>query len=504
MTQEEIIEEIRFNGMQEIDVKEIVKFILESNRETETIEHMLRANEYFLVRNTNILQKDTGDIGMSNKILSSALYRLSVEQKVNYAFNNDLVVNFENISEDSHNDTLFETYKTEFDKFLSIENKNTIINMATDSINKGIGWAYLTIGDDANLILQDFEPETIYPAWENRQHNHLSGLVRDYKVKLFKDGDAETVNKVDYFDAYSMYKFIDAGNGDLMIDIQSDANDDNTFNEYDPNITLSHFINNGRGDSWGRVPFIWLKSNQDELPLLNVIISYLDAYDELASKSVDTLIDDIDAILLLKGVTTNQKELAETRDIIKQYKILSLKESGDANYLTVNSDISAIQNKLESLYKNIMQFSSTVDTNDVKIGTNNSGVALKSMYQNLDIYCNGLERQLKMTFHNIKYFFDRFLELKGFGNTESFKDFKISVALDRDMLINEAELINNVRLMEGNVSQETLDEYNPLVLNHELENERRENEILRNNELEAKLAYPFDTLNQPPEESDDE
>ena len=469
-----------------VDIVALVELILEENRDSDRINDMLIAQSYFLVKNEEIYNKeDSQSVNLSNQKLASALYRLSVEQKVNYAFNSDIIFSFTDNSDKAEQDEnpLFTLYQDEFSKFMSFDNKNIIVNMATDCINKGIAWAFINLDEDGNLILQDFEPETIYPLWSNRQHNDLNGLVRDYQVKEFVEGEFQTVNKIDYFDKNEHFRLID--DGGVEIDTSQDT---------------YHFINNNRGDTWGRVPFVFLKSNQDELPLLNVIKSYLDAYDLLTSKTIDTLVDDIDSILVLQGVTTDVKKLEEVRKMIKDFRVVSLPMGNEASYLGVKSDISSIQMQRESLYKNIMQYSSTVDTNDVKGGTNNSGVALKSMYQNIDIYTNGLERQLKITFSNIKYFFDKYLSLKNLGTEEQFKEFTINLQLDRDMLINETELIDNTARLQTLVSQQTLDEYNPLVYSHDQEEKRRQDDALKHDEEEAKYSYNFDNVDKQDDE----
>ena len=469
------IDEIDISKEISIDILKMVEKIIEKYRGSETIEKMLVAQKYFLVENEEILLKeDSESLNMSNEKLTSALYRMAVEQKVNYAFNNEMIFNFDDLTEVEEN-PLFETYKKEFEKFMSFENRNTIIDIATEAINKGIGYAYVNVDENGKLILQNFESETIYPLWDNRQHNSLIGLARDYNSQIYQGGEFEVVNKIDYFDKNSYYNLIHDGS----LEFENDTDN-------------SHLSINGRGSSWERVPFVWLKANQNELPLLNLIKSYLDAYDLLNSRSVDTLIDDIDPILILENMSSDKKTLEETRELLKDYKIASLPETGKASYLTVKADISAIQEKTESLYKAIMQYSSTVDTNDVKGGTNNSGVALKAMYQNLDIWTNGFERQIKIMFSNIKYFFDMYLSFKNIGNFEAFQDFKINVKLDRDMLINEAELIKNTSDMQTLVSQQTLDEYNPLVFNHENEQKRREEDIITEEELNSRFNYNFE------------
>ena len=102
---------------------------------------------------------------------------------------------------------------------------------------------------------------------------------------------------------------------------------------------------------------------------------------------------------------------------------------------------------------------------------------MKSFYESLNIWCNGFETEFRICMENLKYFFDKWLSWKGgFGTFEQLQEIPITFTLDRDMMINETEIMDNVVKMRGELSQETLDEMNPWVENHQKEQERRDKE----------------------------
>ncbi len=459
---------------------QIAKNILAEYRESVYIQDMETAQNYYLVKNANVSKKSrsySNSAGgaeyktLANSRLPSAFLRLSVDQKINYAFGKPFVI--EITAKDKNEPD--ERYSTEWQSFLTDEIRNTIARIAEDAVNKGIGWGYVYIDTKGQLQLVDVEPETVYPAWADKPHTTLDAVVRDYSQVVYEDETPVKVKKVEYWDASVVEKYID-DNGELIPDIQAHYSQDGVIQELPDDIATAHMLKNGDPYGWGRVPFIALKGNNDELPLLNIIKDYIDAYDMLSSKSVDTLLDDIDAVLVLKGYAPELGSLASQRQIIQNSRVVAVAEDGGAEYLTVKTDISAVQMKLEALYKNIMQFSNTVDTNDVKFGTNNSGIALKAMYQNLDIYCNGLEKQFRAFIGNLKYFFDLWLEYRGIGSAAKWQEYKVAATLDRDMLIDTTALIDQTVKLQGLVSQETLDNYNPAVKDHETEQKRREKE----------------------------
>ena len=114
----------------------------------------------------------------------------------------------------------------------------------------------------------------------------------------------------------------------------------------------------------------------------------------------------------------------------------------------------------------------------------------KASYQDLDTYMNDLETEFELFMQQFKYFFDKWLVFKKEFTEQELAQTDITITLDRDMMMNETELIENtVKLSGTGVSQETVDNYNPAVESHEIEQERREQE--EQNRLERDNPYNF-------------
>ena len=74
----------------------------------------------------------------------------------------------------------------------------------------------------------------------------------------------------------------------------------------------------------------------------------------------------------------------------------------------------------------------------------------------------------------------------GHGSFEELQKIKITVTLDRDMMIDEDSIISNLVNLGDEISQETRDELNPYVESHEIEEQRREEDrkkAIENQEL---------------------
>ena len=112
---------------------------------------------------------------------------------------------------------------------------------------------------------------------------------------------------------------------------------------------------------------------------------------------------------------------------------------------------------------------------------------MRTFYEPLNTWANGFESEFNVMMENLKYFFDKWASWKGgYGSFEELQKIKLTVTLDRDMMIDEESIISNLVNLGDELSQETRDELNPYVESHEKEEKRREEDrkkALENNEL---------------------
>lgn len=478
--------------------EKLTQLILEQWRTSPKIRDMKEADLYYRCKNIAISRKQRGFKNpktnqfvpidtVSNEKLASGFLRQSVNQKVAYGFGKPFVLSVD-ILGDNDNEQLKELkdrYSKEWDNFITPYFRKQLKSIAREAINNGIGWGFVYIDPkDEKLKVDCYHSETLYPKWLDNSHKEMDNLVRDYWEQEYTENEGiKNVNKVELWGENTVTRYIANG-----LDLSPDVNEQE-LNE------ITHLADN---QSWGKVPFIFLKSSDDELPLLKLIKSYIDGYDQLNSKSIDSLLDDIEAILVMKNMSAEIHDLQEARELLNALKMAAVDDDGDVKYLQSNISIDNVQKKLESIKKDIKEFSCTVNTQDIQFGSNPSGVALKAAYQDLDIYMNNIETEFELFMQQLKYFFDKYLVFKGLFTPEELKQLDITVTLDRDMMINETELIENTAKLSGLVSQETLDGYNPAVESHEIEQERRENEKEDDN------PYNFGEFGKSEEEEEEE
>lgn len=477
--------------------KDITRNILNEWRNSPKIKDMQEAFQYYLVKNTEIEKKtrdykdEDGSIIQNNELSNiknkTGRYRKSVNQKVNFSLEKPFVISCDD-----------KKYKEEWDKFLNNKIRAVITRTGKDAINKGIGWTYTWINQNGDLQIVDVVPETIYPAWRDTAHTELDAVVRDYIQTYYENLTPKDIQKVEYWDSRIVEKYIDysqgqGSSGDLVPDTNGEFELSEGLEDR-ATIQQTHMKDiKGNGISWDKVPFIAFKGNSDELPLLNECKSDIDAYDKLKSKSLDSLIDDIDPTIVVKSISAEMGELARARKLIQNSRIMSVDADGGASVLKVNTDISQIAQELEIIKKDIIDDTSTVDLTNIQLGTNPSGNSMKAFYESLNTWCNGFEKEFRVYMENLKYFFDKWLSWKGgFGTFEELQAIDITFTLDRDMMINESEIIDNVTKMNGIISQETLDEQNPWVESHEIEQERRDKEEKINAEKQELYQFQQD------------
>ena len=461
--------------------KDIIKSILDewrSGNKSRIIKDMLDAEEYFAVRNVTISkkQRDLPGYGenttLSNARIPSSFVREGVTEKSNYAMGKPFIVSVESpmpetLDEEGNSaeDPQAAIYLDEWTKYLTPERRKTIKRIGkAGAINKGIGWAYITINDKKDLVIQHMDSEQIYPAWADKEHTVLDAIVWDYKVIQYINNDREEINKVEFWSKDSVERYIDKGHSALVPDPDSPQ-------------AMPHMELGEKGIVWDRVPFIFFKGSEDELPALNPIRQLIDSYDALQSKMVDAIADALDPVLALEGYSPELGDLIKQRAIMQNSRIVAIGTGGKAYYVQASPEIVAMETALEILEKNIRKAAQMIMTTDSDTSSNPSGVSLKFRFQGLDTYTDGLEPEFEAFMQQLKYFFDIWLQWRGIGTAEQWEQYNLIVTFNRDMLVNESSAIEDtVKLASTGVSFETLCNWNPAVESYEIEKQRLEQE----------------------------
>ncbi len=82
------------------------------------------------------------------------------------------------------------------------------------------------------------------------------------------------------------------------------------------------------------------------------------------------------------------------------------------------------------------------------------------MYSDIDLDANGIEMEFQASMEELLWFVNQHLANTGRGN---FEGTEVKVIFDRDVLINETEVINNCKNSVGILSDETIVKMHPWV-----------------------------------------
>jgi SPP1 family phage portal protein len=239
----------------------------------------------------------------------------------------------------------------------------------------------------------------------------------------------------------------------------------------------SHFVvvQEGReqGMNWQRVPFVCFKYNDEELPLIKIVKSLVDDYDQKTSDHSNNLEDLPNSIYVLKNY--DGQDLGEFRRNMSVYRAVKVMgdQGGGVDTLDLNIDTEATEKHLDRLRKDIYEFGRGVDTQSERFGNSPSGIALKFLYADLDMDANIMETEFQASLEQLLWFVNVHLANTGAGD---FSGEKVEFIFNRDILINENDAITNIRNSVGILSEETLVAQHPWVtdVREELDRIRQE------------------------------
>lgn len=385
-----------------------------------------------------------------NNRLSHSFMKLLVDEKVNYVLSKPFTL-------DSDNDD----YLNKVIEMLGPRFQSTLKKLAKESSNKGIAWLHPYFTENGEFKVKKIPSEQIVPIWKDQDHEELEAVIRFYEVETYYGKDKRCDTKIEYWTADNVIFYTQNESGEVILDSEKylDGTEDGR-----------HFTKGNEAMSWGRVPFIPFKNNEEELPDLKFVKSLIDNYDLTRSDVSNTLEELKQVIYALKGY--DGENLSEFMRDLAYYRAVKLDEDGGLEKIETTIDIEAAKTHYEQLKKDIYDFGQGVYKSSDKLGNSPSGIALKFMYSGLDLKCNDLEDYFKDGFNQLLYFVNIALETDS-ENT-------IEMIFNRDIAINESQAIVDCQNSKGIISDRTITANHPWVtdLEEELKQIEEDNRTL--------------------------
>lgn len=473
---QEITNILRDGAKARMSLEQIIQVEMGAWKTSEKRKWMMTGERYYKNK-TDILKRERTAIGengckeivgnLANNKLVNGFVRKLVDQKVGYLLSKPMSIQTSN-----------EEYLELLTDFFGSPLLRLIKNIGKESINKGIAWVHPYYDMEGNLLFAKIPSEQCIPLWRDAAHTELDAMIRTYEVEVYEGSRRTTVTKVEWWDSYGVKRYVLQGS--LVPDVEAGAED-------------SHFQFVGQGETekpmnWERVPFVAFKYNDEEQPLVELIKSLVDDYDERKSDHTNNLEDLPDSIYVVKGFGgTESGEIRKNLSTFRIIKIDDTEANSGVDTISLPIDTEAYETHMNRNRKDIYEFGRGVDTQFEKFGGDKSGVALRFLYADLDMDANILETEFQASLEQLLWFINAHIY-----NTTG-KDFtgeSVDFIFNRDILINETEAISNAKDSQGVISDETIVANHPWVTNAQDELQRLKSEKEEDMKRFEEQSYP--------------
>jgi SPP1 family phage portal protein len=419
----------------------------------------------------------------NNKIVDNQ-YKKMVDQKIQYIVGQPFLIKSENQQFVDAVKPYVQTKK--FFKFLKA--------IAKDFVNCGIAWVYGHYNNDGEYVFTRFKPHEIIPMWADAEHTILDCAIRTYEVVVYEGTEEKVVTKVEVFNPDGIYYF------ELKDDILIP---EDPF--FEPYFTVFHEDGTEQGYEWDKIPLIAFRANEEEVPLINRCKSMQDGLNKIESQWQDQMEEDPrNTIMVL--VNYDGQNLGEFRRNLAQFGAVKVRSMdgnhGDVKTLQIQVNAENYKAIIEQFKKAIVENCMGYDAKDDRIGSNANEMNLKSMYSDIELEANAIETELQAAFEDLMWFLNCHLANTGVGD---FEDVEYEIIFNRDIMISESDVINNIKNSVGILSDETLIAQHPWVDDPDAEMKRVKKQKEENMDLYGEGAFGNNPNKQDPEEdSDDE
>ena len=429
--------------------REIMKWKQSPQRVMQIKGHLYYDNDHDILHRKRQMIGEDGKLtdvdNLPNNRLIDNQYGKLVNQKANYLLGKPFAI-------DGENKQYVELLKTVFNKkFMKI-----LKNAGKSALENGISWLYPYYTDNGELAFRTFPGYEILPFWKDTEHTQLEAAVRLYLVIGYHGTVAEIIQKVEVYDLAGVHRFILDGST-LIPDL--DGAETNTF----PYASTVDADGNTIALNWERVPLIPIKYNDCEIPLLKKVKTLQDALNVMLSDFENNMQEDTrNTILVLKNYDgTNLGEFRKNLSALGVVKVRTV-DGADGGVDTLEVQVNAENYKsiLELLKKAIIENGMGYDAKDDRLSGNPNQMNIQSMYSDIDLDANDMESELQAAFEEILLFVNAHFANIGAGD---FSGENVNIIFNRDVLINESEVIQNCKDSVGILSDESIVANHPWV-----------------------------------------
>lgn len=376
---------------------------------------------------------------LKNYKIKNGYHNLLTDQKISYIAGEEW-----ELKADEKLENILETEYLD-DDFLN----NIVQEVAMDTANTGDAYLHYYL-KDGKMEFIVYNATEIIPILDTKYNKNLEYVIRFYCVfdngkKIFK---VELWDK-EYTTYYNMY--IKGSEYVVEKDFSVEINPQPHF------ITYNNITETIKEEGYGVVPFIHFKNNKYSTTDLSLIKSLIDNLDVTESDWANLNENQITAAWLFKNLSP-QQDLSEILNGINANGGAKVPEGVEFERLNINLDFNSKKERILDLTNKIYELGKGVNTNNAP--QNISGVALKLMYQNLDLKANAFIKTNMQAFYNMYEIILNYVNKK-YNLSYTIKDIEIEVnkALIVDKKENaEIKKLNaeTMLILNTTLSQETI------------------------------------------------
>jgi SPP1 family phage portal protein len=461
-------------------IEDIIQEYIKEFNDSDSRKWMITGDKYYQVENDILERKITRpveggeveDKTKSNNKLAHGFAKNLIDDKVGYLLTREYSLKCDNTE-------YVEKVKDNLGRYFQY----TLSNLGTDASKKGVAWLQVYIDEFGKFRTLIVPSEQCIPIWKDNNRTELEAMIKYYNHIVYEGKQKKTVTKVEYYTDTEVSYYVLEGNR-LIPDI-----------EVEEGGPISHFKRGEDSKSWGKVPFIAFKNNRLEYPDIRFIKTLVDNYDSSRSDVANFIEEVKNLIYILKGY--GGENLSEFMRDLNYYRAIKIDDPQDGGVDTLNPtlDIEAAKSHFEQLKRDIQEFGQGVNKDLDKFGSAPSGIALKFLYSGLDLKCNHMEVEFKQAFEQLLYFVNVYLSETGQG---TYSDQVVEIIFNRDIAVNEAEVIINASQSKGVISNKTIVANHPWVTDVEEElKELAKDKAAALKEQQEAFGMKFDKVDDP-------
>lgn len=468
--------------------KEISKWKQSPQRIMQIKGHLYYQGDHDILKRKRTMIGENGELqvveNLPNNHIVDNQYKKMVNQKANYLFGQPFAIETEN-----------EQYAELLKKVFNKKFMKTIKNSAKYAYNGGLAWLYPYYNEAGEFSFRLFPAYEILPFWKDSEHTLLDFAVRLYLVLGYNGSNPVVIEKVEIYDLQGVHRYVMDGEHlvpDLSVDEQ----------EHTPHVTTVGSDGVVTGLNWSKVPLIPLKYNDQEDSLLKNVKSLQDGINVMLSDFENNMQEDSrNTILILKNY--DGTNLGEFRKNLATFGAVKVRYDGDTKggVETLEIQVNAENYKtiVEIFKKALIENAMGYDAKDERMSGTPNQMNIQSMYSDIDLDANDIETEYQSAFEEILWFINMHLANTGQGN---FEGEMVNIIFNRNMMMNEGEVIDNISKSVGILSNETIIGQHPWVDDPELEMKRLEEEKKKAQEEFEKQYNPFQQQNNPDDTGD--